>query len=189
MKKLSNRRIALFASAAVAFSVVGLVLTLLTGMQHVQQRSVDRRSAVRISEQSNRILSSSHRKLLHTAAGAGVGVGVGVVEPSRVWGEKCSRSDIVVNQGATSPLPNGIPTYTVEIVNACTVTGCEISAIHLSCGWFSSARLINPKLFKRLRYDDCVVNDGKPLPSGATLSFQYANSFPYQLAVSSVVCC
>ncbi|XP_042497991.1 protein TAPETUM DETERMINANT 1 [Macadamia integrifolia] len=184
MKKLiSNRRIALFAFM-VAFSV-GIVLTLLTGMQHVQHRLFDRR-AVRISEQSNRNSSSSHRKLLHSAAEAGAGVGV--VDPSRAWGEKCSRSDIVVNQGATSPLPNGIPTYTVEIVNACTVTGCAISGIHLSCGWFSSARLINPKLFKRLHYDDCVVNDGKPLPSGATLSFQYANSFPYQLAVSSVIC-
>ncbi|KAJ4961758.1 hypothetical protein NE237_021668 [Protea cynaroides] len=103
--------------------------------------------------------------------------GAGVVEPSRVWGEICSRSDIVVSQGATSPLPNGIPTYTVQIVNACV------------CGWFSSARLIDPKLFKRIRHKDCILNDGKPFPSGATLSFQYANSFPYPLAVSSIVCC
>ncbi|XP_043724169.1 protein TAPETUM DETERMINANT 1-like [Telopea speciosissima] len=113
--------------------------------------------------------------------------GAGAAETNRAWGEKCSRSDIVVNQGPTSPLPNGIPTYTVEIVNACS-TGCEISDIHVSCGWFSSARLINPKLFKRLHHDDCLVNDGKPLPNGAILSFKYANSFPYPLAVSSVVC-
>ncbi|KAJ4973725.1 hypothetical protein NE237_006899 [Protea cynaroides] len=180
MKKLSNRRIALFAFA-VAFSV-GIVITLLTGMQHAQQRSMDPK-AMRISKQNTRFTSSPHRKLFHTETSAGV------VEPSRVWGEKCSRSDIVVSQGATSPLPNGIPTYTVEIVNACTVTGCDISGIHLSCGWFSSARLINPKLFKRIRYNDCILNDGKPFPSGASLSFQYANSFPYPLAVSSVVCC
>ena len=112
---------------------------------------------------------------------------VGLVEPNRIWGEKCSKADIVINQGPTSPLPSGIPTYTVEIMNVC-VTGCDISGIHLTCGWFSSARLINPRIFKRLHYDDCLVNDGRPLTNGGTLSFQYANTFPYPLSVSSVVC-
>ncbi|XP_010251330.1 PREDICTED: protein TAPETUM DETERMINANT 1-like [Nelumbo nucifera] len=110
-----------------------------------------------------------------------------LIEPNRIWGEKCSKSDIVVSQGPTAPLPNGIPTYTVEVMNVC-VTGCNISGIHLNCGWFSSARLINPHVFKRLRYNDCLVNDGKPLANGATLSFQYANTFLYPLAVSSIVC-
>lgn len=109
------------------------------------------------------------------------------MEPNRIWGEKCSKSDIVINQGPTAPLPSGIPTYTVEIMNMC-VSGCDISKIHLRCGWFSSARLINPKLFKRLRYNDCLVNDGRPLINGATISFQYANTFLYPLSVSSVVC-
>ncbi|XP_076882267.1 TPD1 protein homolog 1-like [Bidens hawaiensis] len=107
--------------------------------------------------------------------------------PTRIWGDKCSKSDIVINQGPTSPLPSGIPTYTVEIMNVCT-TGCDISAIHVSCGWFSSARLINPRYFKRLRYNDCLVNGGKPLLNGRTVSFQYANTFPYPISVTSVVC-
>ncbi|KAI3948376.1 hypothetical protein MKW98_013874 [Papaver atlanticum] len=130
------------------------------------------------------------RKLLNTdfsSAAAPASEQEEMVEPNRIWGEKCSKSDIIVNQGSTSPLPNGIPTYTVEIMNVC-VSGCDISRIHLSCGWFSSARLINPRLFKRIRYDDCIVNDGKPLPNGATLSFQYANTFRYPLSVSSVTC-
>lgn len=110
-----------------------------------------------------------------------------IEEPTRIWGEKCTKSDIVINQGPTAPLPTGIPTYTVEVVNAC-VTGCDIYGIHFKCGWFSSAHLINPRVFKRLRYDDCLVNDGKPLVYGGTLSFQYANTFPYPLSVSSVVC-
>jgi len=110
------------------------------------------------------------------------------LEPNRIWGDKkCSKSDIVINQGSTAPLPSGIPTYTVEIMNMC-VSGCDISAIHLRCGWFSSARLINPKLFKRLRYNDCLVNDGRPLVNGGTVSFQYANTYLYPLSVSSVVC-
>ena len=109
------------------------------------------------------------------------------VETHRIWGDKCSSSDIVINQGPTAPLPSGIPTYTVEIMNVC-VTGCDISGIHLHCGWFSSARLINPHIFKRLRFNDCLVNDGKPLLNGRTVSFQYANTFRYPLSVSAVIC-
>jgi hypothetical protein len=110
-----------------------------------------------------------------------------MVETNRIWGEKCTKSDIVVNQGPTAPLPSGIPTYTVEINNVCA-NGCGIAGIHLNCGWFSSVKLINPRIFKRLRYDDCLVNDGKALGNGESLSFQYANTFSYPLSVSSVVC-
>ncbi|KAK6117786.1 hypothetical protein DH2020_048473 [Rehmannia glutinosa] len=39
------------------------------------------------------------------------------VEPNRIWSDKCSKSDIVISQGPTEPLPNGIPTYTVEIIH------------------------------------------------------------------------
>ncbi|XP_057423413.1 protein TAPETUM DETERMINANT 1-like [Lotus japonicus] len=134
----------------------------------------------RLTERSNETLHSQHRKLLRS--------GTEMVEPERIWGDnKCGKSDIVINQGPTAPLPSGIPTYTVEIMNMC-VSGCDISSIHLSCGWFSSARLINPKVFKRLRFNDCLVNDGRPLINGGTISFQYANTFLYPLSVSSVAC-
>ncbi|KAF5207698.1 Tapetum determinant 1 like [Thalictrum thalictroides] len=153
---------------ALGFSIFGLLITLYLVLEMVVPPNHYQTSTTT----SN---SSQHRKLL------------GHVEPNRIWGEKCSKSDIVVNQGPTAPLPNGIPTYTVEIMNVCP-NGCNISGIHLSCGWFSSARLINPKVFKRLRYDDCVVNAGKSLVNGGTLSFQYANTYPYPLAVSRVHC-
>ncbi|KAM3704280.1 hypothetical protein ACJW31_04G164700 [Castanea mollissima] len=121
------------------------------------------------------IIKLPHRKLL------------AMVEPNRIFGEKCTKSDIVVNQGPTAPLPSGIPTYTVEISNVCA-TSCNIAAIHLKCGWFSSAKLINPKVFRRLGFDDCLVNDGKSLGVGESLSFQYANTFSYPMSVSSVAC-
>ncbi|KAA8537278.1 hypothetical protein F0562_027035 [Nyssa sinensis] len=85
-------------------------------------------------------------------------------------GATCSKDDIAIFQGPTTPLPNGIPTYTVQILNVC-VSGCSVSNIHLSCGWFSSARLINPSVFKRICYDDCLVNDGEALSPGGSLSF------------------
>lgn len=100
----------------------------------------------------------------------------------------CSTGDIEIYQGQTTPLPNGIPTYTVQVLNVCVSGGCSISNIHLSCGWFSSARLINPNLFRRICYDDCLVKDGNAMGPGEIISFQYANSFPFPLSVSSVAC-
>ncbi|KAJ9689960.1 hypothetical protein PVL29_012564 [Vitis rotundifolia] len=102
-------------------------------------------------------------------------------------GGTCSKDNIVIFQGPTTPLPSGIPTYTVQILNVC-VAGCSISNIHVRCGWFSSARLINPRLFKRIFFDDCLVNNGDALGPGESLSFQYANSFRYPLSVLSVSC-
>nr|XP_019703285.1 TPD1 protein homolog 1-like [Elaeis guineensis] len=100
---------------------------------------------------------------------------------------RCRRDDILVHQGATAPLPNGIPTYTVQVLNVCS-GNCSIGDIHLRCGWFSSARLINPSVFRRLDYDDCLVNDGRPLRAGFSVSFQYANSFSFPMDVSSATC-
>ncbi|CAA7026568.1 unnamed protein product [Microthlaspi erraticum] len=102
-------------------------------------------------------------------------------------GQDCSKEDIVVVQDTTVPLPSGVPAFTVQIVNACT-SDCSIAEIHVNCGWFSSVRLVNPRVFRRLDYNDCLVNDGQPLAPGQTLSFQYANTFSYPLSVSSVYC-
>uniref|UniRef100_A0A3Q7JJR8 Uncharacterized protein n=1 Tax=Solanum lycopersicum TaxID=4081 RepID=A0A3Q7JJR8_SOLLC len=107
---------------------------------------------------------------------------------NRIGEGTCSNNFIQVNQGPSASLPSGIPTYTVIVLNACYSGSCSISNIHLSCGWFSSARLINPRIFRRLNYNDCLVNDGQPLAAGESLTFSYANTYPYKLAVSSIVC-
>lgn len=134
-----------------------------------------------IASAINDVLPAPHRKLLRSPKA--------VNKPTRFWGdtEKCTGSDLMVTQGPGSPLPSGIPTYIVEIVNACD-SGCDITDIHLRCGWFSSARLINPHLFKRLRFNDCLVNDGHPLLNGESISFQYANTYSYPLSISSMSC-
>ncbi|KAG5035766.1 hypothetical protein AAZX31_04G180900 [Glycine max] len=185
MEAPSVRRIAVVVFVTVSVFSIALVAVLTDFGGGGGGTLTDTMAAVSLSrgldEVTNTFLPNSHRKLLTS------GNGNERVEPNRIWGEKCSKSDVVINQGPTAPLPSGIPTYTVEIMNMC-VSGCDISGIHLRCGWFSSARLINPKLFKRLRYNDCLVNDGRPLINGATISFQYANTFLYPLSVSSVVC-
>ncbi|XP_051128359.1 TPD1 protein homolog 1-like [Andrographis paniculata] len=113
-----------------------------------------------------------------------------------VWSEKrigpggdwCSKENILVFQGATAPLPSGIPTYTVSIENFCMYGSCKIYNIHLSCGWFSTARLIDPRIFRRLGYDDCLVKDGQLLGPAEVVVFQYANSFKYPMEVSNISC-
>ncbi|KAJ4728836.1 protein TAPETUM DETERMINANT 1-like [Melia azedarach] len=166
-----NRRFVVVLALAVV-GVMLLVLASLSGDLGVSHGFISSSSEI-----GNYKVRGPHRKLLRRA----------MKEPNRIWGERCSTADIVISQGPTDPLPSGIPTYTVEIMNVC-VTGCDISGIHLNCGWFSSAHLVNPKIFKRLRYNDCLVNNGKPLANGDTISFQYANTFLYPLSVSSVVC-
>ncbi|PON93193.1 N-terminal acetyltransferase A, auxiliary subunit [Trema orientale] len=110
--------------------------------------------------------NSSHRKLL--AHGS------------------CTSRDIRISQSRDST--TGIPEYTVQIVNTC-VCGCAPSNIHLHCGWFASARIIGPMTFKRLSYDDCLVNEGKPLKTSQIIRFTYSNSFMYPLSLRSAKFC
>ncbi|WOH15851.1 hypothetical protein DCAR_0935397 [Daucus carota subsp. sativus] len=41
--------------------------------------------------------------------------------------------------------------------------------------------MVNPKTFKRLAYDDCLVNGGRPLKTSQTIRFTYSNSFMYPI--------
>ncbi|XP_057804854.1 protein TAPETUM DETERMINANT 1-like [Salvia miltiorrhiza] len=185
---LGRRRLSSFTAVFAVTSLLLIIGIYTTDKIFVEFGSVlsEKKSSNLITGQNMVISLITHRKLLNTEKRKRHDSENGV-EPNRIWSDNCSKSDIVISQGATEPLPNGIPTYTVEIINTC-ISGCDISAIHLSCGWFSSARLVNPHVFKRLRFDDCLLNDGKPLRNGRTLSFQYANTFRYALSVSSVSC-
>ena len=79
----------------------------------------------------------------------------------------------------TECMAKSVPNWTFADIMKVCATSCNIAAIHLRCGWFSSAKLINPIVFRRLGYDDCLVNDGKRLGIGESLSFVYANTFSY----------
>ncbi|EFJ09563.1 hypothetical protein SELMODRAFT_129580 [Selaginella moellendorffii] len=107
----------------------------------------------------------------------------------RLWTlpDSCTSKDISISQGRDSS-SSGIPQYVVQIVNTC-MSDCAPSNIHVFCGWFASAPLVNPKAFRRLNYDDCLVNDGKPLRHGEIIRFQYANSFMYPLRFKSAKFC
>ncbi|GLJ48868.1 hypothetical protein SUGI_1030640 [Cryptomeria japonica] len=53
--------------------------------------------------------------------------------------------------------------------------GYSIAEINLTCGWFNSEAAIDPKLFKGLSYNDCLVNNGDPIKAGNSVSFVYVN--------------
>lgn len=98
----------------------------------------------------------------------------------------CTNRDLSISQSRGSS--TGIPQFIVQIVNTC-VSGCAPSNIHLHCGWFASARIVNPRTFKRLAYDDCLVNGGKPLRTSQIIRFTYSNSFMYPIAFKSAKFC
>ena len=102
--------------------------------------------------------------------------------------DKCSKGDILVAQSpGSSAGSNGETSYEVEIVNK-SPTGTSIFDIHLSCGLLSSTGVINPKIIKRLSFNDCLVNGGQPLRAGLVLSFTYTSTVRYDLSVSSIQC-
>ncbi|XP_050219859.1 TPD1 protein homolog 1-like [Mercurialis annua] len=99
----------------------------------------------------------------------------------------CSNRDISISQSRDSS--SGIPQYIVQIISTCSVSRCAPSNIHLHCGWFASARMVNPTIFKRLSYDDCLVNGGKALKNSQMIRFAYSNSFMYILAFKTANFC
>ncbi|CAL9117918.1 unnamed protein product [Musa textilis] len=199
MSGVSRRRFAA-ATAAISVSVVALLFLLTFGF-YGQRVDTGRESGLGSEQHGSGSGSGSNRKLLQVDEGTilvtpthdlthknVIGTSSSSSSTDRV-GDGCSKDDIVVHQGATPPLPSGIPTYTVVVLNLCPSRGgCAMAHIHLTCGAFSSARLVNPRIFRRLRVNDCLLNDGRPLPSGSSISFQYANSFSYPLAVSNASC-
>ncbi|CAB4262547.1 unnamed protein product [Prunus armeniaca] len=96
------------------------------------------------------------------------------------WG--CKARDISISQGKISE--TGIPKYSVQIANEC-VFDCAASDIHVHCGQFASTEVMNPAEFRRLSFDDCLVNNGQPLKPHQLISFTYSNTFMYPLAFKS----
>ncbi|KAG6554621.1 hypothetical protein Mapa_003639 [Marchantia paleacea] len=96
---------------------------------------------------------------------------------------RCHRRDLKVSSDVTRYLPNGMPIYRIQISNTCI--DCSLENIHLSCGEWASQTLVNPNLFRRVRENDCVVNNGDALVSQDIVYFEYSNSFPYPMNVRS----
>ncbi|MCL7045043.1 hypothetical protein MKW94_009761 [Papaver nudicaule] len=102
--------------------------------------------------------------------------------------EHCTSKDISISQSKDSS-STGIPQYIVQIVNTCMSSACVPKHIHVHCGWFASAKIVNPNIFKRLSHDDCLVNNGRPLLNSQVVRFTYSNSFMYPISFMSAKFC
>ncbi|TVU18104.1 hypothetical protein EJB05_34176, partial [Eragrostis curvula] len=99
---------------------------------------------------------------------------------------ECSEQSVVVSQDGGGLTPNSISLYSVTITNTCM--SCTVRDVHVSCGEFASTELVRPSEFRRLAVGDCLVRDGGALGPGETISFEYTNSFKYDMDVASVSC-
>nr|GFA57009.1 hypothetical protein [Tanacetum cinerariifolium] len=86
-------------------------------------------------------------------------------------GDKCEKNGPSLKQTQTGF--NKPPTYTVEVQNTCPT--CPVIDIHVKCGNFSQG-LVNPRVFRVLGQNDCVVNNGSPLEPLQKMSFKYSHS-------------
>ncbi|XP_039156220.1 ABC transporter D family member 1-like [Eucalyptus grandis] len=111
--------------------------------------------------------------------------GEGLVGCSLQHSERCLKTDITINQVLLGRKPSGIPIFLVEVMNECS-SACTIANVCFHCGKFSSDNRIRPKIFKRLDYDDCLVNNGTALTPGQVLSFKYSTTCMYPLSVSNL---
>ncbi|PIA29883.1 hypothetical protein AQUCO_05800158v1 [Aquilegia coerulea] len=86
------------------------------------------------------------------------------------WSSKCAADNPTVKQ--TQVGFQKTPIFLVEVQNNCPM--CPVIDIHVKCGNFLQD-LVNPKLFKVLGHNDCVVNGGLPLAPLQKISFNYSH--------------
>ncbi|KAL5995451.1 hypothetical protein ACLOJK_025513 [Asimina triloba] len=99
------------------------------------------------------------------------------------WAASCSLSNIQVTQRATGGSVQGAPEYEVTIANNCI---CSQSNLQVSCAGFSSAEAVDPRVFRPVGGNLCLVNDGRPVQqSPPPITFKYAAQTKYNLTPSS----
>ncbi|KAH7295141.1 hypothetical protein KP509_27G034500 [Ceratopteris richardii] len=93
--------------------------------------------------------------------------------------------DIQITQGSDAPTPDLIPLYSVSIVNLCGNRRCVARNVHVACGMFASSQLVDPAVFRRVAFNDCLVNSGRPIGSGESIHFVYGSNEPIDLRILS----
>lgn len=99
----------------------------------------------------------------------------------QVMMQGCRPSDILIAQGQVSR--GGVPRFSVTVFNSCLDDKCSVSQIVLNCGDF--AGITDPAVFRRLQPGTCLVNDGRNLQSGSSVTFEYSQVYMEPLSVRS----
>ncbi|KAF7053007.1 hypothetical protein CFC21_061011 [Triticum aestivum] len=161
---------ACFRSRSRAAAVVVVTMLLLQACSEVSASS---------SPQFRKMLVSVNASSMSSSGGGGHSA-----EPLEL--EECSKDLLEVFQNNAPSMAGGMPTYSVEITNTCI--DCAVCDVHIACGDFASNDVIDPDKFRRLGFNDCLVNGGGSIEPSFPVSFQYGNSFPYPMTVASASC-
>ncbi|XP_008800963.1 uncharacterized protein At1g05835 [Phoenix dactylifera] len=86
------------------------------------------------------------------------------------WAARCEANIPIVQQiqvGFSKP-----PKFMVVVQNSCPM--CPAIDVHLQCAAFPQS-LADPRVFRVVGYDDCVVDGGLPLAPLQKISFNYTH--------------
>ncbi|GAA0173558.1 hypothetical protein LIER_27147 [Lithospermum erythrorhizon] len=103
-------------------------------------------------------------------------------------GQHCDfANNLVIGTEITGRDVQGKPEWNVQVVNNCT---CAQSSIFLKCGDFKSLVAVDPSIFSKASGDQCIVNNGGPIPPNGVVKFSYVWDRPFILfpAASKVFC-
>uniref|UniRef100_A0A0E0FC03 Uncharacterized protein n=1 Tax=Oryza meridionalis TaxID=40149 RepID=A0A0E0FC03_9ORYZ len=98
--------------------------------------------------------------------------------------QRCTPSSIDVSQTNT-----GKKVDTLDTVFQVTVTNkrqCTVKAIFLRADGFTSSVTVDPTLFRQAGAVGYLVGDGRRIPSGKSITFQYAWDHYFQMTPASV---
>ncbi|BAT17066.1 TPD1 protein homolog 1 [Oryza sativa Japonica Group] len=98
--------------------------------------------------------------------------------------QRCALSSIDVSQTNTGKKVGTLDTvFQVMVINRCQ---CAVRAIFLRADGFASSVTINPKLFRQAGAVGYLIGDGRRIPSGESIAFQYAWDHYFQMTPASV---
>ncbi|KAG9439945.1 hypothetical protein H6P81_020110 [Aristolochia fimbriata] len=102
------------------------------------------------------------------------------------WCQQCGLSNIKVTQTGTGNVVQGKSEFQVVVTNDCI---CSQQDVRFRAAGFQSAEAIDPKIFRQ-DGGNFLLNDGQPLHSSETVTFNYAwdNQFSIVPVDSQIAC-
>ncbi|KAG4982922.1 hypothetical protein AAZX31_10G108500 [Glycine max] len=94
---------------------------------------------------------------------------------------ECSINNINIGTTRSGRVIQGQPEWNVVVINNCT---CTQSQIRLSCKGFKTSESVSPSILS-IEGDSCLLINGNPLNSFATVRFSYAWDPPFLLLPTS----
>ncbi|GKD95853.1 TPD1 protein homolog 1B-like protein [Tanacetum coccineum] len=100
----------------------------------------------------------------------------------------CSTMDMRIYQSQIGFTALNIPKYMVEMINEAWQVDAVFN-VEISCTAFASFDFVDPMVFRRIdECCTCLLKGGGKINQGESITFEYSNTLPYELAVTRVNC-